>query len=152
VALTPVQEVEIRGLANRYRRAGIGAPLAATTQPIVAETGIQVAPRMKLPMTAVLRLDAPRRQLSMRDLRATLDLYNTYDVPATTIGGKTVPLEADDTAVLAYILASPEIWERELKAFFSGVFSEGAPTQLASIEPYRPRHRLERWALGRHGQ
>ena len=138
VALTPVQEVEIRGLANRYRRAGIGAPLAATTQPIVAETGIQVAPRMKLPMTAVLRLDAPRRQLSMRDLRATLDLYNTYDVPATTIGGKTVPLEADDTAVLAYILASPEIWERELKAFFSGVFSEGAPTQLASIEPYRP--------------
>ena len=134
----PVQEVAIRGLANRYRHAGIGAPLAATTQPIVAETGIQVAPRMKLPMTAVLRLDAPRRQLAMRDLRATLDLYNTYDVPRTTIGGKTVPLEADDTAVLAYVLASPEIWERELKAFFSGVFSESAPTQLASIEPYRP--------------
>ena len=137
VALTPVQEVEIRGLANRYRHAGIGAPLAATTEPIVAETGIQLAPRMKLPMTAVLRLDAPRRQLVMRDLHATLDLYNTYDVPRTTIGGKTVPLEADDTAVLAYVLASPEIWERELKAFFSGVFSEGAPTQLASIDPYR---------------
>jgi pimeloyl-ACP methyl ester carboxylesterase len=138
VALTPVEEVAIRGLANRYRQAGIGAPLAATTQPIVAETGIQVAPRMKLPMTAVLRLDAPRRQLAMRDLHATLDLYNTYDVPTTTIGGKTVPLEADDTAVLAYVLASPEIWERELQAFFSGVFSEATPTQLASIEPYRP--------------
>jgi pimeloyl-ACP methyl ester carboxylesterase len=138
VALTPVQEVEIRGLANRYRRAGVGAPLAATTQPIVAETGIQVAPRMKLPMTALLRLDAPRRQLAMRDLRATIDLYNTYDVPRTTIAGTTVPLEADDTAVLAYVLASPEIWERELRAFFSGVFSESAPTQLASIEPYRP--------------
>jgi pimeloyl-ACP methyl ester carboxylesterase len=138
MALTPVQEVEIRGLANRYRHAGIGAPLAATTQPIVAETGIQVAPRMKLPMTALLRLDAPRRQLAMRELRATFDLYNTYDVPTTTIGGKLVPLEADDTAVLAYVLASPEIWERELKAFFSGVFSESAPTQLASIEPYRP--------------
>jgi pimeloyl-ACP methyl ester carboxylesterase len=138
VALTPVQEVAIRGLANRYRHAGIGAPLAATTQPIVVESGIQVAPRMKLPMTAVLRLDAPRRQLAMRELRATVDLYNTYDVPTTTIAGKPVPLEADDTAVLAYVLASPEIWERELKAFFSGVFSEGAPTQLASMEPYRP--------------
>jgi pimeloyl-ACP methyl ester carboxylesterase len=138
VALMPVHEVAIRGLANRYRHAGIGAPLAATTQPIVAETGIQVAPRMKLPMTAVLRLDAPRRQLAAQELHATLDLYNTYDVPRTTIGGKTVPLEADDTAVLAYVLASPEIWERELKAFFSGVFSESAPTQLASIEPYRP--------------
>jgi pimeloyl-ACP methyl ester carboxylesterase len=138
VALTPVQEVAIRGLANRYRHAGIGAPLAATTQPIVVESGIQVAPRMKLPVTAVLRLDAPRRQLAMRELRATVDLYNTYDVPTTTIAGKPVPLEADDTAVLAYVLASSEIWERELKAFFSGVFSEGAPTQLASMEPYRP--------------
>ena len=138
VALSPVQDIAIRGLANRYRRPGVGAPLAASTQPIVAEQGMQVAPRMKLPMTAVLRLDAPRRQLAQRELRATLDLYNTYDVATTTIGGKTVPLETDDTAVLAYVLASPEIWERELKAFFSGVFSEATPTQLASIDVYRP--------------
>jgi len=137
VALTPVEEVAVRGLANRYRHPGIGTPLAATTQPIVAERGIQVAPRMQLPMTAVLRLDAPRRQLAQRELRATLDLYNTHDVTVTTIAGKTVPLEADETAVLAYVLASPQIWERELKAFFSGVFSESTPTQLASIDAYR---------------
>jgi pimeloyl-ACP methyl ester carboxylesterase len=137
-ALTPVQEVAIRGLANRYRHPGIGAPLAAATQPIVAENGMQVAPRMKLPMTAMLRLDAPRRQLAQRDLRATLDLYNTHDVATTTVAGKSVPLEADETVVLAYALASPEIWERELEAFFSGVFSESTPTQLASIDAYRP--------------
>jgi len=138
VALTPVEEVAVRGLANRYRHPGIGAPLAAATEPIVAERGMQVAPHMKLPMTAVLRLDMPRRQLAQRQLHATLDLYNTHDVDATAIAGRTVPLEADETAVLAYVLASPEIWERELKAFFSGVFSESAPTQLASIDAYRP--------------
>jgi pimeloyl-ACP methyl ester carboxylesterase len=138
VTLSPVQDIAIRGLANRYRHPGVGAPLAAATQPIVAERGMQVAPRMKLPMTAVLRLDAPRRQLAQRELRATLDLYNTYDLATTTVAGKTVPLEADETAVLAYVLASPEIWERELKAFFSGVFSESTPTQLASIDAYRP--------------
>src|SRR6266404_1541153 len=138
VALSPVQDIAIRGLTNRYRRPGVGAPLAAATQPIVGERGMQVAPRMRLPMTAVLRLDAPRRQLAERELRATLDLYNTYDVATTTIAGKAVPLEADETAVLAYVLASPEIWERELKAFFSGVFSESTPTQLASIDAYRP--------------
>jgi pimeloyl-ACP methyl ester carboxylesterase len=99
---------------------------------------MQVAPRMKLPMTAVLRVDAPRRQLAQRELRATLDLYNTNDVATTTIAGRAVPPEADETAVLAYVLASPEIWERELKAFFSGVFSESTPTQLASIDTYRP--------------
>jgi pimeloyl-ACP methyl ester carboxylesterase len=138
VALTPVEEVTVRGLANRYRHPGIGAPLAAATEPIVAERGMQVAPHMKLPMTAVLRLDMPRRQLAQRQLHATLDLYNTHDVDTTAIAGKAVPLETDETAVLAYVLASPEIWERELKAFFSGVFSESAPTQLASIDAYRP--------------
>jgi len=138
VALTPVEEVAVRGLANRYRHPGIGAPLAAATQPIVAERGMQVAPRMKLPMTAVLRLDRPRRQLAQRQLHATVDLYNTHDVDMTAIAGKTVPLETDETAVLASVLASPEIWERELKAFFSGVFSESTPTQLASIDAYRP--------------
>jgi hypothetical protein len=97
VALTPVEEVAVRGLANRYRHPGIGAPLAAATQPIIAESGIQVAPRMKLPMTAVLRLDAPRRQLTQRELRATLDLYNTHDVTTTAIAGKAVPLEGDET-------------------------------------------------------
>jgi len=138
VGLTPVEEVTVRGLANRYRHPGVGAPLAAATEPIVAERGMQVAPHMKLPMTAVLRLDAPRRQLAQRELRATLDLYNTHDVDTTAVAGKTVPLEADETAVLAYVLASPEIWERELQAFFSGVFSESTPTQLASIDAYRP--------------
>jgi len=138
VALTSVDELEIRGLTNRYHHAGIGAALAASTEPIVFERGMQVSPLMKLPMTALLRLDAPRRQLAQRQLRAELDLYNTRDVSTVTIADRSVPLETDETAVLAYVLASPQIWERELKAFFSGVFSEAAPTQLASIDAYRP--------------
>ncbi len=149
VALTPVQEVAIRGLANRYRHPGIGAPLAAATQPIVAERGMQVAPRMKLPMTAVLRLDAPRRQLAQRELRATLDLYNTYDVATTTIAGKTVPLEADETAALTHVLASPEIWERELNdaaRLDRRLPARAHPGGLCS------RHCFECRPLGRHGQ
>ena len=138
VGLTPVDELKIRGLTNRYRHAGIGAALAASTEPAVAERGMQVSTRMKLPMTALLRLDAPRWQLTQRQLRAELNLYNTFDVSTVNIAGRRVPLETDETAVLAYGLASPEIWERELKAFFSGVFSESAPTQLGSIDAYRP--------------
>ena len=138
VTLTPIADIEIHGLANHYRHAGIGAPLAATTQPIVAERGMQVAPRARLPMTALLRLDAPRRQLAQKDLHAELDLYNAYDVATTTIAGQAVPLETDETATLAYVLSTPELWDRELKAFFSGILSESAPTQLASIDAYRP--------------
>jgi pimeloyl-ACP methyl ester carboxylesterase len=138
VALTPVETLEISGLANRYRHAGIGAPLAASTEPIIAERGMQVAPRMKLPVTALLRLDAPRRQLAQKQLRAEFNLYNTFDISTVTVAGRRVPIATDETAVLAYTLASPEIWERELKAFFSGIFTESAPTQLGSIDAYRP--------------
>jgi pimeloyl-ACP methyl ester carboxylesterase len=138
VALAPEQNIEVLGLASRYRHAGIGAPLAATTEPIIAERGMQVAPGMKLPLTAVLRFDAPRRQLGQKALRAQLSLYNTFDTATTTIADQRVPIEADETTTLAYVLASPEIWERELKAFFSGVFSESTPTQLFSIDAYRP--------------
>jgi pimeloyl-ACP methyl ester carboxylesterase len=137
VTLTPVAEFEIQGLANRYRHAGVGAALAATTQPIIAERGMQVAPRARLPVTALLRLDAPRRQLAQKDLYAELDLYNAYDVSTTTIAGQLVPLESDESATLAFTLSSPEIWNSELKGFFSGIVSESVPTQLVSIDAYR---------------
>ena len=138
VALTPVADFEIHGLANRYRRAGVGAALAATTQPIIAERGMQVAPRAMLPVTALLRLDAPRRQLAQKDLHASLDLYNTYDVSAITIAGQLVPLESDETAALAFTLSSPKIWSSELKGFFSGTIAQSLPSQLVSIDAYRP--------------
>jgi hypothetical protein len=41
VALTPVDELEIHGLTNRYHHAGIGAALAASTEPIVSKRGLQ---------------------------------------------------------------------------------------------------------------
>ena len=161
VALTSVADFEIRGLANRYHRAGIGAVLAASTQPIIAERGMQVAPRARLPVTALLRLDAPRRQLAQKDLHAELDLYNAYDVSAITIAGQLVPLESDESAALAFTLSSPEIWSSELKGFFSAVIAESLPsrTRLDRCLParahagrVRPRYRVERGALGRYGQ
>lgn len=138
VALASVDDLRINGLANRYRQPGIGAALAADTIPIVAERGIQVAPRARLSVTAVLRLDAPRRQLAEKDLHAELDLYNDYDVSAITIAAQQVPLETDETATIAYALSAPDAWDRELNAFFSGIFSESAPTQLVSLDAYRP--------------
>src|SRR6516225_1663742 len=80
VALTPVEEVAVRGLANRYRHPGIGAPLAAATEPIAAD----VAYRGAAPPSSATSCVAPpayrARQLAQRELRATLDLYNTHDV------------------------------------------------------------------------
>jgi hypothetical protein len=56
----PVAELEVRGLAIRYRWPGIGAPLAASTRPTEAATsaGDLVAPRLQVPLTS----PAPHRE------------------------------------------------------------------------------------------
>src|SRR6516225_3859901 len=81
VALTPVEEVAVRGLANRYRHPGIGAPLAAATEPVVAERGMQVAPRMKLPITrccaSICRVDSWRSSNCTRRWICTIRTTST---------------------------------------------------------------------------
>jgi pimeloyl-ACP methyl ester carboxylesterase len=56
----PVAEIEVRGLRNRYRRPGIGAPLAAKTRPLPGVVQVvRVPPVVRVPLTAVVRIDAP---------------------------------------------------------------------------------------------
>ena len=160
VALTPVEDVAVRGLANRYRHPGIGAPLAAATEPVVAERGMQVAPRMKLPMTAVLRLDRPRRQLAQRQLHATLDLYNTHDVDTTSIAGKAVARGRRDRGARLRPCVTGDLGPRAQGILLRSVL--GIDADAAHLDRRLPPgshtgrvcpwHRLERRALGRHGQ
>ncbi len=69
-------EYKVRGFLNRYRQAGIGAPLAAELAPAGAGPEAEAArkripPRLKVPVTALLRIDdvsvagRPRRDLSI---------------------------------------------------------------------------------------
>jgi pimeloyl-ACP methyl ester carboxylesterase len=137
---TAVGELEVRGLRNRYRQAGIGAPLAAGTTPIDPEAWDFVAPRVKVPVTAVLRIEDARRGLATGQLRATLELHAATEGHDIRIAERTVPLEVEPTAALAYGLAEAPIWDRELKAFLSGdlFLTERRKTRLIAIEPYRP--------------
>lgn len=134
----PVAELEVHGLRNRYRRPGIGAPLAAGMIALHAEEGFQVAPNLKVPVTALLRIEQPRRQLAEGRVHASLSLYNAYEVDSVLIGGRRVPLEVEPTSSLAYSLNESPVWERELKGFFLGDLATRVPTQLVGLEPYRP--------------
>ena len=64
----PTADFAVRGLRNRYRRPGIGAALAAslaeTTSSVAIVGANRIPPRLKVPATAFLRLDAPRRGLA----------------------------------------------------------------------------------------
>ncbi|HET6518317.1 MAG TPA: hypothetical protein VFG47_00645, partial [Geminicoccaceae bacterium] len=134
----PVADLQVRGLHNRYRWPGLGAPLAAGTEPLRREQGFQVGPRVKVPVTALLLLDRPRRQLSAGGLRGTLRLVAATDDEPVSIAGRTVPIEVEPTAALAYTLSTPEVWQTELAGFLRGDLLRGRPTNLAAMQPHRP--------------
>ena len=80
VNFVPVAELEVRGLRERYRRTGIGAPLAASTVPFTPDVKLRdfVGRATKVPVTALLRLDDPRRALATGRITGALEIYDGY--------------------------------------------------------------------------
>jgi pimeloyl-ACP methyl ester carboxylesterase len=138
VDFIPIADFEVRGLRNTYRQPGIGAPLAASAVPLKPEKGFQVAPRMKVPVTAVLRIADARQRLATGDLDATLEIHTPSQTETINLNGQNVPLEIERTAALAFGLADPDIWAGELRGFLAGDLLDKAPTRLAALGPYRP--------------
>jgi pimeloyl-ACP methyl ester carboxylesterase len=135
----PVAEMEVKGLRNRYRRAGIGAPLAASTVAGAARPGLDIPAGLKVPVTAFLRIDDPWKQLQTTRLQAALELYPIISTDAVQVGERRVPLEAEPTAALAYLLSGSRAWDTELAGFlFGDLFREMTRTQLFALKPYEP--------------
>jgi pimeloyl-ACP methyl ester carboxylesterase len=139
----------VRGLRNRYRDPGIGAPLAARLRPFAeggeAPPGAErIPPQLKIPVTALLRIERPREALAEGTLRGALELYSLDDVRRVTIAGRDVPLEFETTSSLALSLQETEAWEFEKAGFFSGVFRPEALRSrsdghgLFFLRPWRP--------------
>ncbi len=140
---TSLADFAVYGLRNRYRRRGIGAPLAATA----ARSGDRavdrwIPPRGKVPVTALLRFDQPRRAMSAGgQLRGTLELYDDSETQSITVGRKRVPLEAESTATLAYRLHNSPLWDFEIAGFRSGDFDLFGTKQDSTLFMLHPYHR-----------
>lgn len=135
----PVAELRVRGLRARYRRPGIGAPLAAKAwvdgEPNGAD--VYVPRRTRVPVTAFLRLDDARRQLARPRLSATLELHDGSEASTVAVDGGTFPLELEPTATLAWYLAESPVWSFELKGLFLGDLLRRERAELAFLRPYR---------------
>jgi len=138
---TPVADLEVEGLNMRYRRAGLGAPLAASLKPADPEKAPRdfLPPEMNLAVTMLLRIPDARRTLVQGGLLAgRLDMYLAAEPEAISIGGERVPLEVEPTAALAYTLSQVPILEREIRHFV-GLTTPGRTGEtLATTAPYRP--------------
>jgi pimeloyl-ACP methyl ester carboxylesterase len=135
---TPADELHITGLQNRYRQRGIGVPLAADATGAANEKEFQVAPEVKVPVTALLRVDLTRQNLAQGHLRGTIDVYPAFEPSSVTIRGQSVPLEVDTSAAFAYGLSDPKIWRSEFGGFLKGDYFDKNRFPIDGLEPYRP--------------
>lgn len=139
--LVPSSELEVEGMAMRYRTPGLGVPLAASTRPIdESKPGRDmVAPRLKVPLTLLLRIPGAREGLvQRRSLTATLEVHLAWDTPTVTIAEEQVPLENEPTAALAATFTGLPVLELELLEFLGRLAGKEAPPPLVSTTPYRP--------------
>ncbi len=139
--LTPSSELEVQGFAMRYRMPGLGAPLAASTRPIDDSHPGQfvVAPRLKIPLTVLLRIPRARQGLVQgRPLTGTLELHLAWDDESIWIAGEEVPLENEPTAALALTFSDVPIIELELFKFLGRLAGAEQPPPLVSATPYHP--------------
>ncbi len=124
----PAADLEVRGLRNRYRTPGIGAALAASIEPVEGATGKQIAripPRLKIPVTAFLRLDDPRAALASGRLNGKLEFYTQDSTRTLKIEGVDIPIEYETTSALALTLEGAPVWDFEIAGFRSGDFAIG---------------------------
>jgi pimeloyl-ACP methyl ester carboxylesterase len=139
----PVGDFRVRGLANRYRQPGVGAPLAAEVEPVGADAAAEAAraripPRIKVPVTALVRFTEPVRGVLENHLEGRLEVYAADQTTTVWIGDREVPLELEQSAALAYMLEGAEVWDFELAGFrfadSEKVFGDG----LFMLHPYEP--------------
>lgn len=135
-----VGELAVRGLRNRYRQAGIGAPLAAEVEPVESEMAEAarrwIPPRVKVPVTAFVRFEEPRRNVLSGAVRGAIELYPADAATTVPVNGRAVPLELQPTAALAYWLEGAPVWDFEIAGFRfteQAMFGDG----LAMLHPYR---------------
>ena len=139
----PAAEFSVRGLSNRYRRSGIGAPLAADFD-LTGDADLSTVDRWVddggiVPLTVVVRLPDARRLLASGELVGKLEVYTSDTTEAIDIDGSVVPLEFELSSAVAHTLSEPELWDFSLRGFFSGGYElEDADHQLRMLYPWIP--------------
>jgi pimeloyl-ACP methyl ester carboxylesterase len=138
-------DLEVRGLRNTYRQAGIGAALSARVEPSPNSPASRwIPPNSKVPITAFVRFDDPRRAMSDGRLHGIVELYDEDRTDVVHVGSYSVPLESDPSAALAYRLEGAPIWDFEIAGFrrgdflFPGVRKNIDNSGLFMLHPYHP--------------
>jgi pimeloyl-ACP methyl ester carboxylesterase len=135
-----VGEYQVRGLRNRYRQPGIGAPLAAEVTAVGTGPESEIArkripPRIKVPVTTFVRFEKVLQGIAEGRLRGHLELYPADAATTVELDGRRLPLELEFTAAMAYQLEGAPVWDTEFGSFLS---VKAEHSRLFLMHPYRP--------------
>jgi pimeloyl-ACP methyl ester carboxylesterase len=134
--------LEIRGLRNRYRRAGIGVPIAASIEPTPGrEMDRWLPPRSRVPITGFVRFERLDTGGEKAVVHGAPELYDADETLAVNVGASAVPLASEPSAVLGHRLEGAPIWDFEIAGFRRADISIAGADKtkgLFMLTPYRP--------------
>lgn len=145
--LVPAAQLAVRGLRNRYRHPGIGAPFVARATHAEGESiplsTARVPNRVAVPITVLVRYEDVAEGLRTGSMRGRFEIYTEIEALEVEIAGQRVPLEYETTSALAYGLGRSKIWEFEIAGFRRGDFLRTRDALLGDdgllmLEPYQP--------------
>jgi pimeloyl-ACP methyl ester carboxylesterase len=136
----PVAELHVRGLRNRYRRPGVGVPLAASLERVSDAERIpgedHISRNVRVAATALVLFDGGMSQLEGDVVEGGLRLFTLDETTRVPVGDQSVALEYEPTAALAFALAEERPWSFERSGFLSGDFGEDVDRGLRMLAPY----------------
>jgi pimeloyl-ACP methyl ester carboxylesterase len=125
------------GLANQYRRYGLGVPLIGNRVSTKAAGQHAFYPdAVSFPVSAFFRFEGSVADLH-RQSAGTLELYNPLNIDRITVRDRAVPLETDLTTPLAYFLSRSDLQEAEYEGFVKADKVQSR-AGIYMLEPYQP--------------
>lgn len=138
-------DYEVEGLKNQHRQYGLGVPLIAECkdQPPEAPGSDYFPPNLTFALTAFLQVEQdptidPKTKKSIHYCKILL--YDPLEEPEIAINGQTIPLEADISTPLAYLLDQGKVSQTYLATL--GMLTPGAQQDRRGVymlEPYDPK-------------
>ena len=137
VGFVPADELQVEGMRNLYRSPGLGAPLAAARVPLSPEQGFQVAPKLRLPATALLLIPDAREQLASGHLHGSLSVRTIFDASSVASTASRCRWNTTRPPRWRWDLPNPACGRASIRGFLFGDLFGRAPTTLVALEPHR---------------
>ncbi len=137
-----LSDIDVRGVNNRIRHSGLGAPLAGQSSGPLDSESTKDAPDLIFSglwahVTALLEFETGGEAKRTGRMRARLRLVSYSETTSVEIDGREIALESEPTAALALQLTETPPWRRELRGLFQGDLAPGR-IGLSALAPYHP--------------